>query len=189
MKLEIVAEHSILADTPTGYVLDVGARSFSFSKAMANRWHQVIALDPDPTIEDPKHARIKYRREALRDSDGLALFEMAADPQARRLSSSGSIPVVCKTIEDVMREEWVGHFRIVKLDCEGAEYGILENWPGSIADQVTVEFHEHVAPQSSERYENIISHMSQWYELVQHEKTLRHCIGTPNYWDSLWVLK
>jgi len=189
MKTEIVAEHSIIPDFSTGYVLDVGCRSFSFSKEMAARFNTVIALDPDPTIEDPKRERILFERVALRDRGGKAKFEMASDPQARKLSDSGTVEVDCVTIQDVMRLHWVSKFRIVKLDCEGAEMGILENWPGPIADQLTVEFHEHVAPQPSERYEKILAHLGQWYELVQHEKSLRHCIGTPNYWDSLWRLR
>ena len=35
------------------------------------------------------------------------------------------------------------HWDVVKLDCEGAEYDVLLDWPGPIAEQITVEFHEH----------------------------------------------
>lgn len=186
-KIEIIAEHSVKLPTNSGFVLDVGCRSFSFSKEMVRRGYSVIALDPDPTIEDPKISGISYERVALTAKGGKAKFEMASDPQARRLSDAGTVEVDCVTIQDIMRLNWISVFRIVKLDCEGAEYEILENWPGPIAEQVTVEFHEHVSPQPPERYEKILARMGNWYNLVQHEKTERHCLKPANYWDSLWI--
>lgn len=187
--LEVVAEHTIQKGILTGYVLDVGCRNFTFAKEMANRRHTVIALDPDPTVDDPRRARIVYERVALRDRMGKAKFEMAQDPQARRLSDKGTVDVDCVTIQDVMKRHWISLFRIVKLDCEGAEMGILESWPGPVSEQITVEFHDHVEPQPQERYDRIFEHLAKWYDCIQNEKSLRHCIGTENRWDSLWVLR
>lgn len=187
MNIEIIAEHSVRTPVAAGFVLDAGARSFTFSKELARSGSTVFALDPDPTINDPGIAGVTFCRLALRASGGTAFFEMSSDPQARHLSDSEGVVVTCTTIQDLMKQAGVDHWSVVKLDIEGAEYGVLSNWPGPIADQITVEFHEHCFPQPSERYDEILRHLGQWYDLVQHEKSIRHCIGTPNYWDSLWV--
>ncbi len=80
---------------------------------------------------------------------------------------------------------------VVKLDCEGAEYGVLLDWPGPIANQITVEFHEHTGANEKgiEMYQRILRHLKQWYRVIQHETSQEHGIKTPNYWDSLFVLK
>ncbi len=57
-----------------------------------------------------------------------------------------------------------------------------------MARQISVEFHEHVAPRPQALYDAIFAHLGQWYEVVQHEKSARHCCA-PNYWDTLFVLK
>ena len=191
MRIEIVAEHSIVPEllTPQGLVLDVGCRSFTFSKEMARRGMIVRALDPDPTIVDPHLKDVIYHRLALDASCRKARFVMATDPQARRIAAHGEVEVETVDISTVSDAHHVSCWEVVKLDCEGSEMGILETWPGPIAKQITVEFHEHVAPQPLERYERIISHLDQWYTCVQHEQSKRHCIGTLNWWDSLWVLK
>lgn len=192
-KIEVIAEHSVLFPV-NGPVLDVGCRSFAFSKEMARRGHTVTALDPDPTVEDPHVASIEFRRWALVGNPALTApesrrFRMDPDPQARRLSHDGEVEVSAVNLMFLAGYCWVGHWGLVKLDCEGAEYDILLNWPGPIADQITVEFHEHVAPKAPEVYDAIIKHLGQWYDVVQHEKSLRHCLGTPNYWDSLFCLR
>jgi hypothetical protein len=84
---------------------------------------------------------------------------------------------------------------VVKLDCEGEEFSILENWPGPIATQISVEFHDFTGPRRAlvdeGYYENKLwPHLCQWYKVVKHDWVdLR---GEPAYcghWDSLLVLK
>jgi len=173
-----------------GPVLDVGARDFVFSKEMANRDFRVIAMEPDPTVKDPEDKRIEFIRAALSAGpDRNMPFSMDTDPQARHLSESGTVTVDAVNIRSIMRKVGIERFGIVKLDCEGAEYDVLLEWPGPIADQLTVEFHEHVAQRPQELYNAILDHLGVWYRIVQHSKSIRHCISTPNFYDSLFVLR
>jgi hypothetical protein len=86
----------------------------------------------------------------------------------------------------------VSFWEVVKLDCEGAEYEILRNWPGPIARQITIEFHDFLggAPPgvASAGHAEILAHLGQWYDVAQHEWTTQHGAGW-NYWDSLFVLR
>lgn len=194
--LELVGEHTIDTSllTPGGYVLDAGCRDFIFSRGCAARGCRVIAVDADPTVEDPKEANISFNNFALSSVRGQRDFVMTHDPQARHLADANpqaaapTTRVLALTIEDIMKAGDIEIFDAVKLDIEGAEYDILLNWPGSIAKQISIEFHEHVQPRPKEFYDAIFAHLSQGYEIVQHEKTARHCTH-PNYWDTLLVMK
>lgn len=190
MKLETFAEHTIATDITSndGMVLDVGCRIFSFSQAMTKRGFMVVALDPDPTIEAVRNGMVVFDRRALTTKRGKSRFKMHKDPQARTLDPDGEVEVETVDIQNLTDEYTDGLWEVVKLDCEGAEYEVLLNWPGPISKQVTVEFHEHIKPQSPLLYERILIHMSRWYNVIQHTKSDRHCAGQ-NYWDSLFCLK
>jgi FkbM family methyltransferase len=53
--------------------------------------------------------------------------------------------VEAKTLEELITENKLIKVDFLKMDCEGAEYSILENTPGSIFDRITtisMEFHD-----------------------------------------------
>ena len=196
-KLETIAEHTI--QTPElGPVLEIGCRNFDFAKAMAARGHTVHVFDPGRGIVPPKSDKIKFYSAALvpHDFKGVKTYVDHGNGTGNFLRAfQGSDPSPCTTydvdcvsIERVLTLTNVNHFGIIKMDCEGAEYDILANWPGPIADQVAVEFHQHCAPQGPEKYAEIMDRMKWWYTLAQHELSVRHCLSTPNYWDSVWLL-
>lgn len=92
-----------------------------------------------------------------------------------------------------MREHEVDFWEVVKLDCEGAEYEILEEWPGPVARQITVEFHDRLGrnPEAEpERYyARLMERIGHWYDVILHRQTRPPWGGLPTYWDSLFVLK
>lgn len=199
MTLELIGEHTIDVSllTPGGYVLDAGARDFTFARGLAARKCKVVAIDADPTVEDPYIIGVAFANVALDASSGKRVFLMDRDPQARRIVNaavSGSGPltqVFAVTIEDLMARYEVPMWDAVKLDIEGAEYSILKAWPGTrempIAKQISIEFHEHCEPRPQSVYDEIFAHLGTLgYEAVQHEKTARHCLP-PSYWDSLLI--
>lgn len=192
-KLEVLGEHTI--DTSLlegGFVLDAGCRDFTFAREIRARGGVVVALDADPTVEDPHVHGIIFRNVALSATPGSRIFVMTADPQARHLQGLYSEPVgervlvTAITVDDLAAK--YGTFDAVKLDIEGSEYGVLRAWPGPIAKQISIEFHEHVSPRPQQVYDEIFRRLGSWYDVVQHEKTARHCCA-PNYWDTLLVLK
>lgn len=194
MSLIAIGEHTIDESllTPGGWVLDAGCRDFTFSRGMVARGCKVLALDADPTVEDQKIDGVTFLHSAIAAKHGLFYFHMHENPEARSFVSAPvddkSIVVTAHTIEELMQAHSVERFDAVKLDVEGAEYDILRNWPGPIARQISIEFHEHVAPRPQGIYDEIFKHLGQHYDVIQHEKTARHCTH-PNWWDTLLTLR
>ncbi len=95
---------------------------------------------------------------------------------ARRLQA----PVV--DLEELMSRFRLNRAALIKMDCEGAEGPILKSWPGPVADQVSVEFHDHLGFPGDPP-----DHFLQWYRPVRHRAYRRR--GRVAHWDSLFVLK
>lgn len=192
--LKSIAEHTIDIDIlSNGYVLDAGCRNFTFSKEMRKLGCIIIAIDPDPEVLDPKLENVIFDNIAIADCSGDRALIMTADPQARYLSAPGDIGnaiVRAYTISQIMSKYNIVSWDIVKLDVEGCEYKILDTWPGPIAKQITVEFHEHcLGKQPDYIYKRILDKLSSFgYVKVKHERSAMYGAGL-NYWDSLWMLK
>ncbi len=194
MKLESIADHTVDVDRLCGgWVLDAGCRNFHFSKEMVARGCRVIALDADPTVENPHIEGVTFVNFAIADVAGQIDFAMHTNPEARGVphhNTSADVPrvmVEARRIEQIGTLFGVTHWDLVKLDVEGAEYKILKTWPGPIADQVSIEFHEHcVGRQAPDVYDRVFTCIRDWYDVVQHARTERYCAG-PNFWDTLLV--
>ncbi len=203
MDTELVVEHTI-ADIPkvTGMVLDVGCRAFDFSHAMIKKGYKMVCIEADSEVKPKHHWNLSFgnyalvpRRESGKEhrlytfgngtANHLSTIKGAAGPHTK------SCLVMGLSILEIGKKFGAAHWDVVKLDCEGAEYEVLLDWPGPIAEQITVEFHEHTGANiwGSRIYDDILKHLGQWYIPVQHELSLQHGIKTLNYWDSLFVLK
>jgi FkbM family methyltransferase len=203
MNLQALASHTIdvdlLPDVPT--VLDVGCRWFDFTRGVL-AWRpkaRVIALDPssDVTWEpDLPAGQVSLHHLALVGGeqfstnfaegiagDGGGNFALDAeshgDYRIRR--------VLCINLPKLMQSHQVEHFDAVKLDAEGSEFGILENLPGPIATQISVEFHDWTGPWKQHGCERALTRLhTLGYRCVQHELSKQ---GTGiGHWDSLFVL-
>lgn len=195
--IEIIDNHSVRTDLlGKRPVLDAGARGFRFSKWFAEHGHETWAIDPSPDmIGDVSVAH--YDRAALvapswPNSVGLHL---GPDPEAWYVVPGmwRQPGVMVKTLN--LRDHWQGvsgmgcGWDVVKLNIEGAEYDILAEWPGPIARQITVSFHEHTDRRRGDAaITDIVLHLRKWYYEERHVKDERYCCG-PNFWDSLFVLK
>lgn len=185
--------------------LDVGARWFNFAAAMVYQFgcSAVHALDPDPGVSDPEIPGVIYHRLALmppgmngpirfaRLPDSLANMVML--PHMTDPSAGEFVTVEGLDLKTFMEKVGVDFWSVVKFNCEGAEYGILANWPGPIATQILFSLHEHTSANPNSYSPNIAieeieRRLGQWYKPVRHNWEERHCAGF-NYWDSLWVLK
>ena len=201
MRVEVVDNHSVIVDVLRGGpVLDAGARGFVFAQHFAERGHRVIALDPDPDVEDPEIVGVNFMRYGIAAKSATRLLEMTEDPSARRL-------VRLSYVADTTRRTWtayafsiadltaaVGQLRIfgwdlVKLNVEGEETDILAAWPGPIARQIVVSFHQHTDyKRPVAEIDAALDHMRQWYDVISHESTDRYCAGF-NWWDTQLLLK
>ena len=190
--LEVIDNHSVATGLLRGGpVLDAGARGFRFSKWFAERGHEVYAVDPSPDITCPEYVR-HFDRVALlglhEHYHHFVNLEMdSPDKEAWFVTPGGTVPAW-----NIHNWGWTetNPWDLVKLNIEGAEFGVLKTWPGPIARQIVASFHQHCphAKRSEEEIASVVAHLEQWYETVRHVKDDRYCAG-PNYWDSIWVLR
>jgi hypothetical protein len=82
------------------------------------------------------------------------------------------------------------HFDLVKLDIEGAEFDVLEHWPGPVATQLSIEFHDAFDKRfyDAAYFERLFAGPLADYRVVQHE-AMREPYPDIGHWDSLLVLK
>ncbi len=211
MKIVKLANHSVdldlLSDIPT--VLDVGCRGFDFTREILaiRPGARVIGMDPDVAILS-SYFRAKQNPEM--DSFKLMSFALVGDQRKTARYASYSTgegnfltdlatyynatftEVPCMTISDLTYGRWwlAKYWDLVKLDCEGSEFGILENWPGPIAQQISVEFHDSgYTPGYGPDYDYtpMFSRLAGFgYHVRQHERS-KQGDGT-GHWDSLITL-
>jgi hypothetical protein len=210
MTLQTIHEHTFDIEPlqkPGASFLDVGCLDFHHAKAFLGYGCRVCSVDPSPLItEVPEHPSHKYVRKAVvsraNAQRGTAYYAMPDDIYGAYVIT-GSNPVATppkrlygvELTDIVALTAWTGwgNWTAVKLDCEGAEYEILLDWPGPIADQLSVEFHDHTASRNMDQtYQQILAHLGQWYKPVLFNRTgkgWREKELGKNYWDTLFVLK
>ncbi len=193
--LVLCDEHTIDRSLLTGgWVIDVGCRNWRFTDAVIGLGEKVIGIDPNPDVQE--HPWAIFRRAALEHGipGGQVCLRVCDNGNGTHTVDPGTegddiitAPVI--SLPELM-EMVPGTLDVFKIDAEGAEFGILANWPGPVARQLTVEFHHfwHRSPPDPDAaIAEIAAHLGQWYTPVKHEKTLQW--GRWAYWDSLWVLK
>jgi len=189
MPLTVLDNHTIDLGrlTPNGFALDVGARGFVWADTLRARGLRVYAIDPAPDLEAPPGVAFCNSALVGIGEGGNAILAQPADPNAWHLTTTtGGIIVPTIDITDFMAAHRIDEWEAVKLNCEGAEIGILKTWPGPIAKQITASFHEHVWPAHGEEIPAVLDHLAQWYECVQHPYDERHGSGL-NHWDSCFI--
>ncbi len=152
----------------------------------------MLSLDADPGVVDPQIASVHFRNVAIGDEPGERTFYLRNNPEARGFGAGDencpTVRVPVMTVSQLLADRAIDMFDLVKLDVEGAEYEVLASWPGPIARQISIEFHDHCRPRAQSVYDAVIEHLSQWYDVVRHERDERYCAG-PNYWDTLLALR
>lgn len=204
MNLQALATHTIdvdlLPEAPV--VLDVGCRWFDFTKAILalRPKARVIALDPSSDVRWEMDlplfqvqlfhmAMVGDNRFSSNFAEGIAGDGGGNFCLDAALHGDYKIrTVLCTNVQKLMAAHLVKRFDVVKLDCEGSEFGILENWPGPVATQISVEFHDWDKPQyKAETYFDALWRKLPWYKVLQHELSKQ---GTGvGHWDSLLVLE
>jgi len=188
VKIISAAGHSFDEDRipQEAWILDAGCRDYEFASFMEDRGHHVVTIDADASITPdlpmalvgegkPEFARYIAAQEA-----GRVIFEENHTLQ--------EVPTI--TIRK-LADKFGVRFDLVKMDIEGSEYDVLLTWPGPVATQISVEFHEPTGQGTAKHgagvYDRIIKHLGQWYDLVKHDPT--PFPDGVNYYDSLWVLR
>jgi FkbM family methyltransferase len=174
---------------PGGTVIDVGANVGCFSLYAASQVGKgglVVAAEPVPHIfrQLQKNARLneQYRivpvNAAIRAQSGTTelylgkkdLFSSHFSVHGTDQISAEKIQVRAMTLEALLDEAGIERVDVLKLDCEGAEYEILESLPSHILERIGAIVAEiHTIPGHSPRELVAILEKSGF----QHRK--RHC--------------
>jgi len=204
MNLRNLSGHTVdvdrLPERPV--VLDVGARGFDFSNDILNLRPdaRIIALDPDPDIERLDDPRISFMHVALVHDrlKKISRYASYSTGEGNMLLEADSyydakiITVDCVTIQELMQWTNVAHWDLVKLDCEGSEFDILANWPGPIADQISVEFHDGHPEEKGPHRDKWSTYFFDLFERKLPMKVIQHELFKQGawygHWDSLLVL-
>lgn len=183
--LTLAAEHSFLAPL-SGTVIDVGCYGFEFSKAaIVHGAERVIAFDLGECRNPPDG--VKFLRCALGGSSKMVTYSKPAKRNAWHVGGGDAV-IKQLAVADAFEFFKIAEVSLVKLDCERSELMILELLPPFV-QQISVEFHLHVWPEDEPTINGIISRMSERYDVVRHEKTIRKPGEDANYWDTLLVRK
>ena len=184
---------SLLPDCPL--VLDIGCRDFGFSNEILRHRPEasIIALDPDVEIKPPANNRIAFIPKAFTHfPDDSLRWKRQGEASAIVTDGGEIVPNIgLKNLEFALYFHGKKRFDLVKLDCEGSEFGILENWPGPIAEQISVEFHDYAnrARWNDGYFEMLFSGPLKDYRVIQHELLPIGPFDTMGHWDSLLILR
>jgi FkbM family methyltransferase len=145
-----------------GTVIDVGAHAGIFAVRAAALAARVICLEPDPgnfpllRHNTSRFPGIQAFPRAVAGRGGPAVYYPAPDPSAGTLfpvtgspppggpAGGAGIPVECLTLAEVFQDHRIARCDILKLDCEGAEHGILRSIPPELwarIDRIRLEYH------------------------------------------------
>ena len=147
------------------YAAGVG-RDIAFEHELADRFGcEILLIDPSPTgletMERQEHVRPEFKavHKALAGHDGdLNLapphdedegsWVSMVDENPSGIVQENTIKVPCITIKSLMREFGHESIDLLKIDIEGAEYGVLEAImeSGVSIKQIAVEYHNKVIP-------------------------------------------
>jgi FkbM family methyltransferase len=145
-------------------ILDVGAYNGDSAIHFARRGADfVIGLEPDPqnyelAIENLRlnklEDQVKLFNLALSPTPGESLFSTnSTTPNISRLEqegteNSGALSVATTSVKeliDYLRYLGLGRIDLMKMNCEGCEYGIIANMPPEVLEsiqEIILEFHE-----------------------------------------------
>ena len=183
MTLESIDGHSLDVDllTESCLVLDVGCRGFNFGNALRSRFRaNVYELDID--VLDTTQL---YYRIGLSAYEGKGDVSNELDGHARRLIEGEQVAVT--TLQSFSRQVRVEDWAVIKLNCEGSEFDILQTLASPMAKQIVVSFHEHTVAQRGDiAIDKLLDRLRQWYDVHNHIKESRYGCRS-NYWDTLLI--
>ena len=152
-----------IAETPGARVISAGVGlDASFDIALASAGADVVMLDPTPAARRYAEARaaeypgLRFLPVGVWETSGPRVFH--APKSDRHVSHSitalqGERPAFtgeCRTLADIAEELQWDRVDLVKLDIEGAEYKVLDQWLASgcpAARALCMEFDETHTPQ------------------------------------------
>jgi len=164
-----------------GVVIDVGAHLGSFALyAAMNRARKVYCYEPDPTLHGVLAHNIRSnnldnsissRQAAVvgKTTGRVAFYPEgnASGHVARREYDTDGVTVDAVTLAEIILDNNLQEVDLLKLDCEGSEYGIISETPTEIwsrIKKIRLEYHRDDADMLERRFRDL------GYQIVRHLK-------------------
>jgi len=155
VRLDCLAGHSFFADhlTPHSTVVDLGLNTGEFALPLIRRYGcQVIGVEAasEPLERLRPAANLDVEHAAIADRDGtVALFSAEWYPTSIGELGHDRIASVRGLKLDTLLDPCAPRIDLMKVDIEGAEFGMFDTTPDAELDridQMTVEFHDFLDP-------------------------------------------
>jgi len=175
---------------PQSVVVDVGAFTGGFAKTMHEKYKCIVlAFEPvkahfeQASIACREYPRINLFNCGLGSHFRTEMFGVQSDSSGVFAGSEVKEKVIILPIVDHLRQVYAaGKFDLLKLNCEGMEYEILESLIDHKAltmfANIAAQFHT-CAPDYQKRYDSIAAALSQTHELQWRE---------PFVWEG-WTIR
>lgn len=203
--------------TEGGWALDLGCNDFIMTDHLLGMGLKVIAIDPIKTIHipeiilnDPNFIYLQKACVGIKIENTVQYYEYSQWGANSIINTPDKLhdkenlghannplkdvyPVETTTIQEIMETYGVKQFEYIKIDVEGAEYEILENFPKKCTKQMSVEFHAFLGLtpiEDVEQYHDFLLKKLEDYFLSYEQ--LEPLKRNPKYWDrndTLYVLK
>jgi FkbM family methyltransferase len=207
-----IYEHSVDLEIleKGGWVLDLGCGvDFLFSKAMLEKGMKVLAVDPNPKISQiPDHPNFYFVNKAITTEESKEPLEFTIYNDSDAFSSvntmhdvsfvekQGNIMIETVTLNDLKDEFSINSIELIKIDIEGAEYGLLESLHHPISRQISIEYHDFRGMNpyfpNNQLYHDKLKIKLGFYNFVKYSIEQHKGISGEqglNYWDCLLVQK
>jgi len=175
MNLERIGGHTVdLSLIGKGSIIDVGCRGFEFSDYFSE--NIVYAIDPDHKVLEGYIGKAIFCNVAISNKRAKTFFyrngEMSVLTEIYKPFKHLYTPCRTVTLSDIYELSGTD-IEVLKLDCEGAEYLILNDKFEPIPKQITVEFHNHTAPEfHAKYYKGCMEMLLKNYDIVYQHETL-----------------
>lgn len=157
---------------PQAIVLDVGAYLGEFARAAAERWGCTIyAFEPCSTFFEQARTfinpKVSFFCYGLGDNTRRAMLSLSNDSSSLFGSASG-VEVDIHDVVDVWRDLSLGNIDLMKVNCEGSEYALLERMSSAgLLQRVKyfqIQWHW-IVPDAVARQQQIINALEQTHHL------------------------
>jgi FkbM family methyltransferase len=155
-----------------GVVIDVGAHLGAFTLcALMQGAGKVYSYEPDPSLqqvllknvlENGFNERVEIQEAAVIGSGpGEVVFYQEGNASGRLdpyEGETGGISVKALTLSEIVLANQIQHVDMLKLDCEGSEYGIVFDTPREVWDRigrVALEYHKGQPDQIRQRFREL----------------------------------
>lgn len=187
----------MILSSPFPIAIDVGCRGFEVSTVLAEAGVRVESLDIEAEVLLPDlNPRITFHHLALMGTeDARRCGWLTGSCRAGNGSHVCNVPrehgnvVRAVDIFEFLKMIGLPRVDLLKLDCEGSEYGIFEDLVSldyPIARQITVEYHEHtgrIPPAGPAWFDQIPDRLSKNYQIIKHDREPLH------HMDCLYIAR